>query len=137
AVSGDVTHEGAAIGAGVRARLAGRVRAIVHAAADTTFSRSLDAARAVNTTGTRHLLELADAWGVERFVHLSTAFVAGARVGPVTESMPGGDAGFVNGYEQSKYEAELLVRSSGVPHVIVRPSVIICDDAGGSVTQLN
>jgi nucleoside-diphosphate-sugar epimerase len=43
----------------------------------------------------------------------------------------------VNGYEQSKYEAEQLVRASGVRYVTVRPSAIICDDTSGAVTQYN
>jgi thioester reductase-like protein len=136
-VIGDVTLPGLGMELGMRARLAGRVRAVVHAAADTSFSRPLPVARAVNTAGTGHLLDLTAGWALDRFVHVSTAYVAGSRTGVVTEADLTGDAGFVNGYEQSKYEAEKLVLSSGVPHVIVRPSSIVCDDTAGTVTQHN
>ena len=45
--------------------------------------------------------------------------------------------GFVNAYEQSKYEAELLVRASDLPWLVLRSSTIVCDDITGAVTQLN
>ncbi|HEX6309450.1 MAG TPA: SDR family oxidoreductase [Longimicrobiales bacterium] len=136
-VLGDITLPGLGIERGACARLARGVRAVVHAAADTTFSRALVDARAVNTAGTGNLLELANDWEVERFVHVSTAFVAGAHVGTIPEPQLSAEAGFVNAYEQSKYEAEQLVRASGVPYVVVRPSTIICDDVDGVVTQFN
>lgn len=136
-VIGDVTLPGLGIEAGMRARLAARVRAVVHAAADTTFSRPLDQARAVNTNGTQRLLDLVSGWDLDRLVHISTAYVAGARTGAVAETDLSDAWGFVNGYEQSKYEAELLVRESGAPYVIVRPSSIVCDDVTGAVTQYN
>ncbi|HEX6132774.1 MAG TPA: SDR family oxidoreductase [Longimicrobiales bacterium] len=136
-VIGDVTLPDLGIDSATRGRLSRSVRAVVHAAADTTFSRALADARAVNTAGTGNLLALVAGWNLERFVHVSTAFVAGGHVGAIPESMLSGTAGFVNGYEQSKYEAELLVRASGLPYVIVRPSVIICDDVHGAVTQFN
>lgn len=136
-VMGDVTRPALGMSAAVRARLARSVRAVVHAAADTSFSRPLDAARTINTAGTAHVLMHAAEWGVDRFVHVSTAFVAGRRTGWIAEAQASDSAGFVNGYEQSKHEAEQLVRDSGVPHVILRPSTIVCDDVHGRVTQLN
>lgn len=137
AVSGDVTRAGLGLDAGTRQRLATHVRAVVHCAADTTFSRPLEQARTVNTTGTHNLLELLSDWRIERLVHVSTAFVAGAHTGVIPEHELDAAAGFVNGYEQSKYEAEVLVRSSGVPYIVLRPSTIVCDNASGSVTQYN
>jgi thioester reductase-like protein len=137
-LEGDLTDSGLGLGRPVRRALRNRVHTVVHAAADTVFSRPLDEARSVNTTGTAHLLELAAGWpGMRRFVQVSTAFVAGRLRGRVTERDNGAEAGFVNGYEQSKYEAEALVRGGPVPWVVVRPSVIVCDGADGRVTQFN
>jgi thioester reductase-like protein len=136
-VIGDVTHAGLGLDATTRQRLVARVRAIVHCAADTTFSRPLEQARAVNTEGTRNLLDLASDWRVERIVHVSTAFVAGARTGLIREHELDAGAGFINGYEQSKHEAEALVRGSSLPFVVLRPSTIVCDDRSGCVTQYN
>ena len=137
-LEGDITEPGLGFGRPVRRALQHRVHTVLHAAADTVFSRPLDEARCVNTAGTAHLLELAAGWpGVRRFVQVSTAFVAGRLSGPVSERDNGGGAGFVNGYEQSKYEAEALVRSGSVPWVVVRPSAIVSDGADGHVSQFN
>jgi long-chain acyl-CoA synthetase len=115
--------------------------AVVHLAADTTFSRPLDAARAVNLEGTRHLLDLADACPfVERFAMVSTAFVAGRRTGRIAESaLSAADrsAGWVNAYEQSKAEAEALVLATRRDAVVLRSSTVACDDTSGTVTQRN
>ena len=57
--------------------------------------------------------------------HVSTAFVHTTAVG---------DRGRTAiGYASSKSAAEQIVRSSGVPHVILRPSVIIGDSGTGEI----
>jgi nucleoside-diphosphate-sugar epimerase len=147
-VTGDITLPGLGLDRTARAFLGRSVDTIIHAAADTTFSRDLGDARRVNVAGTRHMLELAAAWDVDRFVHLSTAYVAGTRTGVIGEASrcdgrTGGAAAaravpaFVNAYEQSKHEAEAAVRQAGTPFVILRPSTIVCDDPSGAFTQLN
>jgi long-chain acyl-CoA synthetase len=136
--AGDITQPGLGIEAPVLRRLLReRVSHVIHCAADTTFSNPLDTARAVNTGGTAELIKLAGEWDVERFTYVSTAFVAGAHTGDIQETAHDADAGFVNAYEQSKHEAEALVRGSSLPWVIARPSTIVCDDASGVVTQIN
>ena len=138
ALPGDVTRPGLGLPADVRAELAESVRLVVHAAADTVFSRPLALARAVNRDGTRHVVEVADEWrGVERYVHVSTAFVAGRTIGEVPEREHPGDAGFVNAYEQSKHEAEAIVRASSLPWLIARPSTVVCESEHGDVRQVN
>ena len=137
AVFGDVTRPGLGLPRSIRAELAREVTVVVHAAADTVFSRPLDLARRVNRDGTAHVVDLASSWAVERLVHVSTAFVAGRRTGDVPEAALGDDAGFVNAYEQSKHEAEAVVRASSLPWLIARSSTIACQDERGEVTQLN
>ena len=57
--------------------------------------------------------------------HVSTAFV---------HTKVDGDRGRTAiGYASSKRAAEEIVRSSGVPHVILRPSVVIGDSATGEI----
>lgn len=133
---GDLLKPGLGLEATARRRLRREVTATVHLAADTVFSRSLDGSRATNVGGTRRLLELAADW-VGPLHHVSTAFVAGRRTGRVFERDPGGQYGWVNAYEQSKWEAEALVRSSGLDFSILRPSTIVCDSVAGEVTQYN
>ncbi|HVE80454.1 MAG TPA: SDR family oxidoreductase [Gemmatimonadaceae bacterium] len=138
AVAGDVTRDGLGIEPELRARLTREVTGVVHLAASTSFSQSLDVARAVNADGTRRLLDLGAAWArAGRWVQVSTAFVAGQRTGLVRESDVPTGPGWVNAYEQSKAEAELLVRTARRDWVIVRPSTVVCDDASGRVTQVN
>jgi nucleoside-diphosphate-sugar epimerase len=139
-VVGDLLAPGGGLGltADARATLARQVRLVVHAAADVVFSRPLDVARATNVEGTRRLLELAGEWpGVQRIAYISTAFVAGRHTGSIPEAEVDGAAGWVNAYEQSKWEAECLVRGAARPWVILRSSTIVCDDTTGAVSQVN
>jgi nucleoside-diphosphate-sugar epimerase len=136
-VVGDVTVPGLGIDAAARARLARDVGAVLHCAADTAFSRPLDDARRTNTDGTRHLLDLVADWATApRFAYVSTAFVAGRMTGVVTETAHDGAAGWVNGYEQSKWEAEALVRAHATDWVVLRSSTIV-GDRDGTVRQIN
>ena len=137
AIAGDVTLPGLGLDADARTRLAREATAVLHCAADTAFSRPLDEARAVNTAGTRHLLELAAEWArTPRFAYVSTAFVAGRLTGDVAEHAHAATGGWVNGYEQSKWEAEALVRAHAADWVVLRPSTIV-SDIDGTVRQVN
>ena len=137
-IEGDLRVDGLGLDTWARQQVRRNVTAILHLAADTTFSRPLDQARAVNAEGTRRVLELAaECTTAVRFAHVSTAFVAGKRVGVVAEGDTTHDAGWANAYEQSKYEAEALVRAHAANWTIFRPSTVVCDDASGRVSQLN
>jgi len=138
AVLGDVRLPGLGLESSVRSELRGQITHLLHCAGDICFARPLEQARAVNTAGTGHALELADDLGAPcEFVHVSTAYVAGRAVGRVEEEPSGGAQGFVNAYEQSKHEAEALVRDWGSRFVILRPSSIVCDSRTGAVAQVN
>jgi long-chain acyl-CoA synthetase len=138
ALRGDLMSEDLGLGGAPLRQIERSVTTVVHCAADTVFSRPLDEARAVNTAGTAHVLAIAErARTSPLFVHVSTAFVAGRHVGSIKEQDNGAGPGFVNAYEQSKYEAEQIVRNAGVPWVIVRPSIIACDGPDGAVSQFN
>jgi 2-alkyl-3-oxoalkanoate reductase len=137
ALRGDVTMPGLGLDPEARARLTREATAVLHCAADTTFSRPLDEARAVNTAGTRHLLDLVSGWPrTARFAYVSTAFVAGRLSGDIAESAHDATGGWVNGYEQSKWEAEALVRAHAADWVVLRPSTVVAD-ADGTVHQVN
>lgn len=138
AVSGDVRLPGMGIESGARSRILNEVNAIVHAAANTRFSQTLEESRLSNTVGTSNVLELAaECRALTRFAFVSTAFVAGRATGMVPERDNGPEAGWVNAYEQAKYEAECLVRASGTSWVIFRPTTIVCRGTDGVVTQVN
>ena len=137
AVRADITAPGLGLDLRTIARALGSPSVLVHSAADIVFSRSLAESRSVNTEGTRNVVELAYSFPDVRLLYVSTAFAAGRRTGLVTEGDDPGDAGWVNAYEQSKYEAEVIVRSSDLEYVIARPSTVVCDDVRGTVTQVN
>ena len=136
-LAGDVTLPGLGLDAGSRALLEREATAVLHCAADTTFSRALADARHTNTMGTANVLELVSSWRRQaRCAYVSTAVVAGRVTGPVPAIAHDGAGGWVNGYEQSKWEAEAMVRAQAADWVVLRPSTIVCD-ADGSVRQVN
>jgi thioester reductase-like protein len=118
--------------------LSASVDVVIHAAAETRFSQTWSEASLSNVSGTGNVLELASGWGrTPRVCFVSTAFVAGRRIGPISENAGDASQGWVNEYERSKHAAEELVRASGLPYVICRPSTIVCDTPAGEITQFN
>jgi nucleoside-diphosphate-sugar epimerase len=112
----------------------------VHCAAETRFDLPLEEARAINTYGTRQLLDLARRCErLEKFAHLSTVYVVGRSTGVTPEAPLQHNNGFCNSYQQSKYEAELLVveAMSQIPAAIFRLSSILGDSQTGKVDQFN
>jgi len=137
-VAGDVTLPGAGLEPLVRKRVEQETSVVIHAAADISFSRALDQSRFVNTLGSYHVAELASSCArLDRFVLVSSAFVAGRATGVILERENTGDAGWVNAYEQSKYEAERCIRQTSLPWTIVRPSTMVCRGADGDIQQIN
>lgn len=131
AVSGDVTEPGLGL---ADDDLAG-ITHVVHCAASVSFDLPLDAARAINVDGTAHVLELcAGLPELQRLDAVSTCYVAGKRQGLVLESDLEHDAGFHNTYEQTKYEAELLLRAAmpDLPIAVHRLSIVVGDSQTGA-----
>lgn len=80
------------------------------------LGQKLAAARRANVTGTARVLDVARALHVRapvrRFVHVSTAFVAGTHGGRFSERDAWVGQRFRNAYEQSHLEAETLTRDA-------------------------
>jgi nucleoside-diphosphate-sugar epimerase len=109
---------------------------VCHCAASITFDLPLDEAREINVDGTRTVLELAEASGARRFVHVSTAYVSGTHSGEFTEDMLGTE--FRNTYEQTKSEAERIVGEiSGMEVAIARPSIVMGESDSGWTPAFN
>ncbi len=124
-----------------RVELASRVDRIVHIAASVSFALPLEEARAINRDGTHRLLELAvlaqEHGGLDRYAHVSTAYVAGDHRGRFYERDHDVSQAFRNSYEQTKFEAEELVRGSGLPTTILRPSIVVGDRHSGWTSAFN
>jgi nucleoside-diphosphate-sugar epimerase len=123
-VHGDIAQPMAGLTGPAYAELAARVDAVIHCAAITDFNRADGSLEATNVAGTGHVAAFAAAANAVLY-HVSTAFVH--------TTANGGPGRTAVGYASSKSAGEEVVRSSGVPHVIFRPSVIIGDSATGEI----
>jgi nucleoside-diphosphate-sugar epimerase len=88
---------------------------VIHLAA-TTGKASPYEHELTNVEGTRKLLEAAKTAGVQRFVHISTIAVTF----PDQRWYP---------YARTKKRAETLVRESGIPSIILRPTIVLGEES--------
>jgi len=125
-VPGDIAEPMLGLAEPVYAVLAATVDAVIHCAAVTDFNRSDGSLEATNIAGTQHVAAFAAAANAVLY-HVSTAFV------DITVDGERGRSAI--GYASSKSAGEELVRSSGVPHVILRPSIVIGDSVTGEIAR--
>ena len=106
-----------------------------HCAADVNLGKDPQGKTyATNYGGTKAALECAKKANIPTFHYVSTAYVAGLSKGRVMEdSMPA--PGFNNPYERSKFDSEKLVRESGFPFTIYRPSIIVGRRSDGIIRK--
>lgn len=90
------------------------VTAVVHAAA-AMLPNPPERVRSVNVDGTRNVLAAARRWGARRFVYFSAVSAAYRHK---------------NCYGESKLEAEGLVAGSGLPWVVLRPTMVYGEGGG-------
>jgi nucleoside-diphosphate-sugar epimerase len=119
---GDLTDDGL-----VR-RAVDDINAVVHCAAKVGDWGPVEDYRAVNVEGLRHLLDACKGTAIERFVHLSSLGVYAARDHHETDESEPPPEVHMDGYTQSKVEAEELAlkyyREFEVPVVVLRPGFI-------------
>jgi long-chain acyl-CoA synthetase len=142
-LTGDLCRPNLGLEPGAHAELKQTLTHIVHAAAELKLDGELEELRRVNVCGTARLLELARAahadHGLERYAHVSTAYVAGGRTGEVAEEELTDRYGFSNAYEQTKYEGELKVREAmrELPVSVFRPGMVVGDSRTGEIRCFN
>jgi thioester reductase-like protein len=144
AVAADLLRPELGLAADDREVLAERASEVVHCAASVSFDLPLPEARQVNAAGARRVGHLADLCaargeGLRRLVHVSTAYVAGDHAGVFTEDDRRGDGTFRNTYEQTKQEAEELLRAwrPSLPLQVVRPSIVVGERGTGWTRAFN
>lgn len=100
----------------------------------------LEAYREVNVAGTRRLAEQAVAYGVRRFVFLSSVKVNGEATEPSTAYTDADIPAPKDAYGQSKQEAEQVLmemsRQTGLEVVIIRPPLIYGPGVKGNFSSL-
>ena len=134
AVPGDILDRGLGLApADVRG-----VERVVHCAASISFTLPLPEAREINVSGTANVVELCRRLpSLERYVHVSTAYVAGRSSGTFAETDFDVGQTFRNTYEQTKWEAEYLVARADLPTAVVRPSIVVGEAGSGWTPAFN
>jgi len=116
--------------------LCARTTSVVHCAASTSFAARPDVIRAANQEATKRVLEFASD-AEARLIHVSTAFVE--RIAPVDHAIESAAepdiATGISAYLHSKSAAEGLVKGSGIPFTIVRPSLIMGRSDSGEIAR--
>lgn len=138
-ITGDITKEGLGVSAEERTQLqTGGISHLVHCAAETSIMKSREYLWQINVRGTENVLNFVRSIGCENcpFAYVSTAYVAGRTSGIIKEEAPLPDR-FFSLYEESKAEAEKLVRQSGFNWLILRPGMIVGDSVSGRTRNFN
>lgn len=134
-VRGDIEQDRLGMDEKTRDRVASTTSSIIHGAASVSFTLPIEEARNVNVEGTRRILDLAKKaqGGGARVDYVGTAYVAGDREGIAYEDELDVGQSFRNTYEQTKMEAEKLVRErcKDQPIAMYRPSIIVGDSRTG------
>lgn len=160
ALPGDITRPHLGLDEATLTAVAARTVEVYHGAATVRFDLPLAEARVTNVEGTREILALCRAaqrqGSFRRLHYVGTAYVAGNRPGRIREDDLDCGQGFHNTYEQTKFEAEKLVRAAmsatnaatntapnsalnaplnatdpPLPVTIYRPSIVVGDSQSG------
>ncbi|MDR0932469.1 MAG: SDR family oxidoreductase [Victivallales bacterium] len=111
------------------------VNVVFHCAADVNLSQDpTGRTYRINFNGTQNVVALAKLLNVKELHYVGTAYIAGKLIGTAIEDNPL-DSGFNNPYEESKYKAEMLVRESGIPFTVYRPSIITGRRSDGRIRK--
>ena len=139
-IKGDITASGLAIDPEKQAQLETAVTHAFHLAAIYDLAVPKEIAYRVNVDGTRNVNEwMKTLKNIERYTYFSTAYVAGKREGILYEDELIKPPGFKNYYEETKYEAEVLVDAlkSEVPVTIIRPGIVKGHSATGETIKFD
>ncbi len=137
-IEGDVVQMHLGLSGAEFKALAAEVTDVWHLAAISWPGADRAEMRRVNVEGTRNVLELAHAAPrLRRLAHFSTAYVSGERAGVILEEELAMGQRFRNAYEETKHQAELLVRraQSALPATVFRPSIVVGDSRTGEIDR--
>jgi thioester reductase-like protein len=136
-VNGDITRPG--LGLEDPAAVLADVTELWHLAAVYDLAVGRDVAQAVNTEGTRYVLDAAVRCpALERFHYFSTCYVSGRYAGAFAEDDLEVVGPFNNFYEETKHYAAVEVRrrmADGLPATIYRPSIVVGDSRTGATQK--
>jgi thioester reductase-like protein len=137
-VEGDIALPGLGLSRERHAELSERIDHVIHCAAVVDLELPAAVARRHNTGGTRNVLSFVEGLKSRaRLDYISTAYVAGKRVGRVREDELDVGQEYIDEYERTKMEAEALVQefSRRFPTAIYRPSIVVGDSRTGEMSR--
>src|SRR5690625_4034692 len=124
---GDITKKSLRIEPIYQEQIQKKVTHVFHLAAIYDLAVPKNIAKIVNVNGTSNVNDWVQSLEkLERYIYFSTAYVSGMREGKIYETDLSNAFGFRNYYEETKYEAEVLVEQlkSRVPITIFRPGIV-------------
>ncbi len=136
-VHGNITEPSIGLDNSLYKELSKSTTHVLHCAASTRFDLPLEEARQINVLGTKNVADFGqECPNLRRFGFLSTVYVSGKKTGQIKEDGLEHMAGFVNTYEQSKYEAEVLLsKLKNIPIAVYRLSTVLGDSQSGKVSH--
>jgi len=140
-IASDIGEHRLGLSPGDFGRLAAEASHVFHLAAIYNLSVPLQLAQRVNVDGTGNVVDFClEAKGLERFVYISTAYVAGMRRGTVYEHELVMGQDFKNHYESTKFQAEVWVAERAaekLPTTILRPAIVVGDSVTGETQKFD
>ena len=141
ALRGDAAQDDFGLQPDTYERLCADTTHIIHCAATVRMNETLEYARASALGSARQILalgrRLAASGRLQKIEFVSTVGVAGKRQGALPETWIDEPRAFHNTYEQSKAEAEVLVREAieieHLPITVHRPSMVVGDSKTGRI----
>ena len=137
-VVGDITVRGLGLPDDTARELRRSVAEAYHLAAVYDLAVPQDVGRRINVEGTKNVLSfLAETSVFERLHYVSTAYVSGTSGGTFHETDLDVGQGFKNHYEETKFQAEVEVARSSVPHTVYRPGIVVGDSKTGETGKFD
>ena len=136
-ISGDITQTSL----GMADKDLANVSEVFHLAAVYDLAVAPELAWKVNVEGTQNVLDVVN--GLDNFTRLqyvSTCYVSGRYDGVYKETDLDKGQPFQNHYEETKFEAEVLVRKAmdaGLPGSIYRPGIVVGDSQTGETQKFD
>ena len=135
-IEGDITKSDLRINPSKIQRLKNRIDEVWHCAASISFQTDKrDKTYRVNVEGTENVLEFTTKMQIPRLHYFSTVYVAGNRLSRVYEDELNCGQEFRNPYEQTKFEAEKIVkeweRKNHLRTSIYRLGIVVGDSKSG------
>ncbi|UOY92631.1 SDR family oxidoreductase [Ectobacillus sp. JY-23] len=137
---GDITKENLGLSHDTLAMLRETVTHVFHLAAVYDLAISKQIAYEVNVKGTANMNTFCQSLHhLQRYTYFSTAYVAGMREGDIFETELVMGQVFKNFYEQTKYEAEVLVDQlkEVLPITIIRPGIVVGHSTTGETAKFD